>query len=105
MKFRHFVFAAAAFLLVAQSAFGQIVSSNGWYFPKTPMSNVFGLPFINVEDKKKEATVSHGTQVPIDSASDISINTGFNYSKIFESSWREIILGSTLKNSKNVQLS
>ena len=98
-----------SFLLIiaiatANLSIGQIVSSNGWYFPKTPMSNVFGYPFTDVVEKNKEAVVSNGTVLTIDSAIDLSVNQGFNYSKIFEESWRKIMLGSLYQNNKNIQL-
>lgn len=101
---RHKIFSLLLLTLInSATIFGQIVSSNGWYFQKTPMSNVFGLPFI-FESSKKEATVGSSTPLSVDSSKDLTVNEGFNYSKIFESSWREILLGSLYKNNKNIQL-
>jgi len=68
------------------------------------MSGTFGYPFQNVEDKKKEATVGSGTVLTINPDSDLVINKSFNYSNVFESSWKRIILGDTYKASKRVTL-
>lgn len=99
-----FYFSVLIFFSFSSKLAGQTISSNGWYFPKTPMSNIFGYPFIDVESRNKEAVISNGNILTVDSVKDLTVNPGASYSRIFEVSWRQILLGNSYENNKNVEV-
>lgn len=88
---------------LASKTNAQVISENGWYFPKAPMTGVWGYPFII--EKNEETFVGSVKEIdPNLIKTNLAKYDGTSYSKIFESSWKKILLGNLYNRVKNVEL-
>jgi hypothetical protein len=92
--------ALLSMLLLVTFAKAQLVDK-GWYYFKTPSSNLFGLGFNKPKTDKELSYV--GSDISV-SESDLTVLKGPDESFYADNGWKKIVLTSLFNNSSNISI-